>query len=136
MTIYEGENNVQFRMYEERFKSLVQGWTKYLSVGASQIHPKVMLAIMIWLMGSIHTAVMLLLSFFIKPFSKFKTMTTYMLYTIQFIILHKRVVFFSLILLILHLILVIFFVVIFLNSWRHAHFSTSVEWKGRSFKIN
>ena len=58
MTIYEGENNVQFRMYEERFKSLVQGWTKYLSVGASQIHPKVMLAIMIWLMGSIHTAVM------------------------------------------------------------------------------
>ena len=91
MTIYEGENNVQFRMYEERFKSLVQGWTKYLSVGASQIHPKVMLAIMIWLMGSIHTAVMLLLSFFIKLFSKFKTMTTYMLYTIQFIILHRRV---------------------------------------------
>ena len=54
VTVYEGSEYVKFRMYEEGLRSLIQGWTKHFSVGANQTEPKVMLAIVMWLMGSLH----------------------------------------------------------------------------------
>lgn len=136
VTVYEGGNDVKFRMYEAGIQSLIQGWTKHFSVGADKTQPQIMLAIVMWLMGSITSTLTLLISVFTKPASRIVSFLFYVLYTSQFVRLHLRVGAFSMVLLILHPVLFIFFIFIFANSWRHTHFSKKVEWKGRSFKIN
>lgn len=136
VTLYEGGNGVQFRMYEEGIQSLIQGWTKHFSVGANQTQPQVMLAIMIWLMGSLTSTFSLILGFIVKPKSIVIASIVYILYTWEFIHLHRRVGSFSIVSLILHPILFLFFIIIFINSWLHVHFSKKVKWKGRTFNIS
>lgn len=136
ITLYEGNEYVKFRMYEEGLYALIQGWTKHFSVGANQTEPQVMLAIIMWLMGSFTSTLSLLLGRISKPISLIFSSIVYILYTWEFIRLHRRVGAFSLILLILHPILFLFFIIIFINSWRHVHFSKKVKWKGRTFNIS
>ncbi|MGX0031153.1 glycosyltransferase [Staphylococcus capitis] len=136
ITVYEGSEYVKFRMYEEGLRSLIQGWTKHFSVGANQTEPQVMLAIIMWLMGSLTSTMALLLGWIAKPISLIFSGIVYILYTWEFVSLHRRVGAFSIILLILHPILFVFFIIIFINSWRHAHFSKKVKWKGRTFDIS
>ena len=40
VTVYEGGNDVKFRMYEDGIQSLIQGWTKHFSVGAKKHNRK------------------------------------------------------------------------------------------------
>lgn len=136
VTVYEGGSDVEFRMYEEGIQSLLQGWTKHFSVGANQTQPQLMLAIMIWLMGSFTSMLSFILGLILKPVSLTISSIVYILYTWEFIRLHRRVGAFSIVLLILHPILFIFFILIFINSWRHVHFSKKVKWKGRTFNIS
>ena len=78
-------------MYEDGIQSLVHGWVKHFSVGATATSPKVMTSIVIWLMGSIITASGLILSLLVKPISKVNMGILYILYTMQFIRIHRRV---------------------------------------------
>lgn len=91
VTVYEGSEYVKFRMYEEGLRSLIQGWTKHFSVGANQTEPKVMLAIVMWLMGSLTSTMALLLGWIAKPISLIFSGIVYILYTWEFVSLHRRV---------------------------------------------
>ncbi|MCF7599933.1 glycosyltransferase family 2 protein [Staphylococcus pasteuri] len=136
VTLYEGKGNIHFRMYEEGLNALVKGWTKHLSVGANQTESRIIFAIMIWLFGSIMTSLGIIFSCIYKPISKFKMLTLYFIYTIQFIQLHRRVGNFSRILLCLHPLLFLFFCSIFGKSLWHTYILKKVEWKGRHFDIH
>ena len=78
-------------MYEDGIQSLIQGWTKHFSVGANKTQPQIMLAIVMWLMGSITSTLTLLISVFTKPASRIVSYLFYVLYTCQFVRLHRRV---------------------------------------------
>lgn len=133
--LYEGKDFVQFRMYQEGFKSLLEGWTKHFAVGASQTDTRVMLGVITWLLGSIITSSGLVVSLMTRSIATSKMFMLYLIYTIQFIKMHKRVGSFTLILLICHPILFIFFIMIFMNSWSKSRFTKTVEWKGRKYNI-
>lgn len=133
--LYEGNKLIHFRMYEEGFSSLVKGWTKHFSVGASQTNPKVMLAIVMWLTGLVISFAGVVLSLIFKPISKLKMGIIYLVYTYQFIRLHRRVGSFSILLLCLHPLLFVLFIVIFINSWKRSFVNQTVEWKGRQYHI-
>lgn len=135
VTLFEGSDDVQFRMYEEGMTSLIQGWTKHFSVGANQTEAPVMFAVVMWLVGSLTTSGLLILSFIGKPIYKYVSRLAYLIYTLQFIALHRRVGTFSMILLTFHPILLFFFIIIFINSWRNTHVVKSVKWKGRTYHI-
>ena len=133
VTVYEGSEYVKFRMYEEGLRSLIQGWTKHFSVGANQTEPKVMLAIVMWLMGSLTS---LLLGWIAKPISLIFSGIVYILYTWEFVSLHRRVGAFSIILLILHPILFVFFYYYLYKLMATRSFFKKVKWKSRTFDIS
>lgn len=135
VNLYEGQQDIQFRMYEDGIQSLVHGWVKHFSVGATATSPKVMTSIVIWLMGSIITASGLILSLLVKPISKVNMGILYILYTMQFIRIHRRVGHFSRWMLCLHPILFIFFSGVFLSSWIQSYCKRSVIWKGRTYHL-
>jgi len=59
----------------------------------------------------------------------------YILYTMQFIRIHRRVGHFSRWMLCLHPILFIFFSGVFLSSWIQSYCKRSVIWKGRTYHL-
>lgn len=135
VTQFEGQGFVSFRMYEAGFKTMIEGWTKHLAVGASSTQPHIMMLIILWMVGSITSFSGLTLSLFMKTLS-FKRMTlSYSLYTLQFIRLHRRVGHFSILFLAINPILFLVFVLIYINSYRHIHYTKQVKWKGRQFSI-
>ncbi|HDC8060172.1 TPA: 4,4'-diaponeurosporenoate glycosyltransferase [Staphylococcus aureus] len=136
VTVYEGFPFVAFRMYQEGFQSLQEGWTKHLSTGAGGTKPKIMAAIVLWLFGSIASIVGLCLSLKYRQMSVGKMLTVYLSYTTQFIYLHRRGGQFSNLLMVCHPLLFMFFTKIFIQSWRQTHCYGVVEWKGRQYSIS
>lgn len=136
VTCYEGQNYVGFRMYEEGPISLIEGWTKHLAVGASQTQGRIMMLVIIWMIGHMLMPFILTLSFLSKSISFKRISLSYGLATLQFIQLHKRIGSFSVLSLLLSPILFFVFIFIFMNSYRHIHFTKTVQWKGRTFNIN
>ncbi|MFC0137841.1 4,4'-diaponeurosporenoate glycosyltransferase [Staphylococcus petrasii] len=136
VTCYEGQNYVGFRMYEEGPRSLIEGWTKHLAVGASQTQGRIMILIIMWMIGNMLMPFALMLSFLSKSISFKRISLSYGLATLQFIQLHKRIGSFSILSLMLSPILFLVFMFIFMNSYRHIHFTKTVQWKGRTFNIN
>ncbi|MCD0792761.1 4,4'-diaponeurosporenoate glycosyltransferase, partial [Staphylococcus aureus] len=102
VTVYEGFPFVAFRMYQEGFQSLQEGWTKHLSTGAGGTKPKIMTAIVLWLFGSIASILGLCLSLKYRQMSVRKMVALYLSYTTQFIYLHRRVGQFSNLLMVCH----------------------------------
>ena len=123
-------------MYEEGPRSLIEGWTKHLAVGASQTQGRIMALIIMWMIGNILMPFALILSFLSKSISFKRISLSYGLATLQFIQLHKRIGSFSTLSLMLSPILFLVFIFIFMNSYRHIHFTKTVQWKGRTFNIN
>lgn len=136
VTAYEGQGHIGFRMYEEGPKSLVEGWTKHLAVGASATQGHIMAMIIIWMIGTMTSNLALILGLVVKSLSFKRICVSYGIYTIQFVKLHKRVGSFSLLFLILNPLLFWIFILIFMNSYRHIYFTKTVKWKGRTFNIN
>lgn len=135
VTVYEGFPFVAFRMYQEGFKSLQEGWTKHLSTGASGTKPMIMTTIVLWLLGSIASIIGLCLSLKYRQMSLGKMLTLYLSYTTQFIYLHRRVGRFSNLLMLCHPLLFLFFIKTFIKSWKQTHFNGVVEWKGRQYQL-
>lgn len=133
---YEGQNYVGFRMYEEGPRSLIEGWTKHLAVGASQTQGRIMTLIIMWMIGNMLMPFALIMSFLSKSMSLKRISLSFALATLQFIRLHKRIGSFSILFLLLNPILFLVFIFIFMNSYRHIHFTKTVQWKGRTFNIN
>ncbi|PAH51141.1 4,4'-diaponeurosporenoate glycosyltransferase, partial [Staphylococcus aureus] len=136
VTVYEGFPFVAFRMYQEGFQSLQEGWTKHLSTGAGGTKPKIMTAIVLWLFGSIASILGLCLSLKYRQMSVRKMVALYLSYTTQFIYLHRRVGQFSNLLMVCHPLLFMFFTKIFIQSWKQTHRYGVVEWKGRQYSIS
>lgn len=135
VTQFEGQGYVNFRMYESGVQTLVEGWTKHLAVGASSTQPHIMMLIMLWMIGSITSFSAFILSLFKQGLSFRRALLSYGLYTLQFSRLHRRVGNFSILVLICHPILFLVFILIFINSFRHIHYTKQVKWKGRRFNI-
>lgn len=135
VTLYEGKPYIQFRMYQHGLSSLLQGWTKHFSSGASQTNPRLMTAIVMWLVGSMTSVIALCLGVISNKVSFTKMLFVYSIYSYQFVKMHNRVGKFSLLMMICHPLLFIFFIVVFLLSWKQTYVSTTVEWKGRQYKI-
>lgn len=136
VTVYEGFPFVAFRMYQEGFQSLQEGWTKHLSTGAGGTKAKIMTAIVLWLFGSIASILGLCLSLKYRQMSVRKMVALYLSYTTQFIYLHRRVGQFSKLLMVCHPLLFMFFTKIFIQSWKQTHRYGVVEWKGRQYSIS
>ena len=77
----------------------------------------------------------LALSLFMKTLSFKRMALSYSLYTLQFIRLHRRVGRFSILFLAINSILFLVFILVYINSYRHIHYTKQVKWKGRQFSI-
>ncbi|KGJ26250.1 glycosyltransferase family 2 protein [Staphylococcus haemolyticus] len=135
VTRFEGQGFVSFRMYEAGFKTMIEGWTKHLAVGASSTQPHIMMLIILWMVGCITSFSGLALSLFMKTLSFKRMALSYSLYTLQFIRLHRRVGRFSILFLAINPILFLVFILVYINSYRHIHYTKQVKWKGRQFSI-
>ncbi|RNB39498.1 hypothetical protein EDM29_14600, partial [Staphylococcus aureus] len=80
VTAYEGQGYVGFRMYEEGPKSLVEGWTKHLAVGASATQGRLMAMIIIWMIGTMTSTLALILGLLVKSLSFKRICVSYGIY--------------------------------------------------------
>ncbi len=122
-----GGKLVNFRMYPENLKSLIEGWTKNFATGASKSNPLFFLMIFLWISGSINTLIYMNKSIVIYTF-------LYFIYALQFYILSKRVGNFGIISALLFPVHIFFFVFVFVYSLIKTFLFKSVNWKGRRIK--
>ena len=106
-----------------------------LSGRSSSTQPHIMMLIILWMVGCITSFSGLALSLFMKTLSFKRMALSYSLYTLQFIRLHRRVGRFSILFLAINSILFLVFILVYINSYRHIHYTKQVKWKGRQFSI-
>lgn len=128
VTALLGKGTISFRMYS-RFQAMTKGWAKHFASGAAATKPWIMLLIILWMLGSLLSLSLLILS--PQPFS----IMMYVLYSLHFYILSRRVGRFSLVTALFSSLAFIYFLYVFTQSFIHTFIFKKVEWKGRNLKL-
>ncbi|TDL98399.1 glycosyltransferase family 2 protein [Macrococcus brunensis] len=123
-----GRDTISFRMYHS-LRAMTKGWAKHFASGAAATQPWIMMLIMTWMLGSV-----LSLSLLIFSHDTFCLMI-YLLYSLHFYILSRRVGRFSLPTALLAGIAFLYFLYVFTKSFIHTFILKKVEWKGRNLKL-
>lgn len=131
-----GKGVINFRMYPEGFKSLVEGWCKSFAVGSKSTHPIVMLMTIIWISGSFMSTGALISSIAaMNPAAMLISGILYVAYALQTLLFAHRCGNFSWGIFVLYPILFLFFTAIHVYSLFRAHILHSVKWKDRKIDV-
>jgi 4,4'-diaponeurosporenoate glycosyltransferase len=129
---YLGKGVISFRMYNEGFASVVEGWSKNFATGAGLIPRWLLIATSVWISG-------LFVSFFsgTAPFMwvEFAYPIGYAITGIIFYILARKTGNFSILIVILYPLFLLFFIVVFLSSVFKLKKNKQVTWKGRTLDL-
>ncbi|ULG72063.1 glycosyltransferase [Macrococcus brunensis] len=128
VTALLGKENISFRMYDS-FKAMTKGWAKHFASGAAATKPWVMALIVIWMLGSIISLGLLFYS------HNAYGVTIYLLYSLHFYMLCRRVGRFSLLTALLSSIAFAYFLYVFTRSFINTFIFKKVKWKGRNLKL-
>jgi len=128
VTAFLGKGTSSFRMYDS-FKAMTKGWAKHFASGAAATKPWVMTLIVIWMLGSIVS-----LSLFIFSPQVF-SLIIYLLYSLHFYMLSRRVGRFSLLTALFSSIAFVYFLFVFTRSFISTFIFKKVEWKGRNLNL-
>jgi 4,4'-diaponeurosporenoate glycosyltransferase len=111
-----GEGSIEYRMYPDGWRALVEGWTKNLAAGASELAPARALAVCLWVTGA---------------FLAVKSPITYLLYASQFAVLLPRAGRFGATTALVYPLPLLAFAGLFARSlWRRGR-RRPVSWRGR-----
>lgn len=132
VTCYGGRGAVSFRMYPDGLPSLVEGFTKNMTAGASTMRRGFRTLVVLWLTGATLCAIaglVALLPWFAAcrpPQAVF-----YALYAVQFWWMVRRIGSFTPLTALLFPAPLLFFLVVFFRSVRLVRGGNTVTWKGR-----
>lgn len=133
---FSGKGLIQFRMYPEGIKSLLEGWTKNFATASKSTHWLVMTCISVWIAGGFTS-----IPFFVGAWMESTLVWVLvaslltLIYLVQFIWLVRRTGNFYLIALLLYPFLFLFFTAVFLRSIYLTNVKHTVSWKGRKMKV-
>ena len=127
-----GKGSISFRMYGEGMKSLIEGWSKNFSTGASLTPTWLLIGVSLWITG-----LFVLILSGIAPF-----MWQYNLYLYGYGLgglltywMGRKVGSFSIITILAYPLYLVFFVILFIDSSRKTKSRRSVSWKGRNLDL-
>lgn len=131
-----GKGIVSFRMYEEGFYSLVEGWCKSFALGSASTHPFVMMLVILWITGSF-MSVGSFVSSLLSGSVQYLLLSSllYVLYAFQTARFARRCGNFKGIFFLFFPVLFLFFAGVFLYSLFRVHILRSVKWKDRKIDV-
>ncbi|MCY1025189.1 glycosyltransferase family 2 protein [Mammaliicoccus sciuri] len=132
--LYEGQGVVNFRMYPQGYKSLIEGWSKHIALGAQVTKQSTLALIVLWLIGTVTSTIMVIISLWLNPIFIALALMVYVLYAFQHYIILKRTGNFHILVSVCHPLMFMNFMMIFMKSWFDVHVFKIIQWKGR--KIN
>lgn len=129
---FVGKGVIDFRMYEEGFSKLVEGWSKNFATGAMLIPKWLLITTSMWITG-------LFISFLsgIAPFMwvQYAYLIGYGITAFTFYSLARKAGNFNLMVMIFYPLYVLFFVIVFIRSTIKLKKSKQVTWKGRTLDV-
>jgi 4,4'-diaponeurosporenoate glycosyltransferase len=136
VTCYGGRGTVSFRMYPDGLASLVEGFTKNMVIGASEIRPIFKVMIALWLTGITVCTFSTLLSL-LPWFAVLRPIQAafYLLYAAQMYWMLRRVGSFGPLTAILFPVPLVFFHIVYFRSVHIVRSTTTVTWKGRRISM-
>lgn len=135
VTCYGGRGTVSFRMYPDGPVSLVEGFTKNMAIGASQMRGGYKTLIILWLTG-VTVCVISGIASLLPWFSVYRPMEAalYVLYAGELYWMLRRIGSFGPLTALLFPVPLVFFHVVFFRSMHRVRFRNEVTWKGRSIR--
>jgi 4,4'-diaponeurosporenoate glycosyltransferase len=129
---FGGKGSVNFRMYPDGIKSLVNGFAKGFTIGARSTSIFNLILVILWIAGAFYPITMIiesLVSF--NLIALLVGLAFYLAYSLQVFWMLKRIGNFSLIVPIFFPVFMIFFIVVFFWSIILTVFKLNVKWKDR-----
>lgn len=133
---YSGRNEIQFKMYPEGLRQLVEGWTKSFAIGSADTHPLVLGAVILWVSGGFTTVGLIGYSLDINSLlGALIGIGSAVLYAIQFYWLARKAGNFPWWVSLCYPIFEVFFILLFLWSLFRVKVLRTVTWRGRTVKV-
>ncbi|MGI2327251.1 glycosyltransferase family 2 protein [Planococcus sp. YIM B11945] len=131
-----GKEIISFRMYPEGLQSLIEGWCKSFAIGSKSTHPLVMLMTIVWISGSLTSAVALISAIASADTAAiFISGLLYAVFAVQTGLFARRTGDFPRIIFLFYPVLFLFFTGIFLYSLFRVNILHTVTWKGRKIDV-
>lgn len=132
--LFEGAQDIQFRMYPDGPAQLIEGWTKNFSSGAGATRPVRLLGAVLWItgMGSGAVAVVDGLR---NELPLWIGIALYLAFVVQLVVMFRRVGRFGLTAALVYPALLVFFLAVFLRSVWQSRVRHSVRWRGRAIPV-
>jgi 4,4'-diaponeurosporenoate glycosyltransferase len=130
---FGGKGTINFRMYPDGLKSLINGFSRSFSTGAKSTSILNLLLIILWISGSFHPLTLMIGTIF--NFNLLELITGiifYLAYVIQINWMLKRIGNFNFLTAIFYPFFMIFFIIIFFWSIIISVFKIDIKWKERS----
>ena len=129
---FGGKGSISFRMYPDGIKSLVNGFVKGFSTGASSTKLLNLVLIILWISGSFFPFTMLIQGILNFDMASFAAATFYFAYAAQMLWMVRKIGNFSIFVGLLFPVFIIFFILVFFWSSIKTIFAIETQWKGRS----
>lgn len=132
---YGGKGLIDFRMYPEGFKSLIEGYSKGFLIGAKSTSIFLLIITIAWISATFSAVYMPVISFINRDYAiLFIYLFLYICYSAQIYWMGFRIGNFGIIPALLFPVFIVFFVLIFFYSMIITLFVRKVTWKGRKIK--
>lgn len=128
-----GKGTINFRMYPNGVKELVEGWTKSFASGSTYTHPIVMLLIYSWIAGGILSVFYWFLPIINQDFMIL--LIIYALFFMRFYQIARNIGSFSLFYCLFYPVFFVFFVILFMRSLYFTKIKKEVKWKDRKIQV-
>ena len=134
VSLHEGQGVVNFRMYSQGYKALLEGWSKHFALG-SQVTKSLRLRLYFMAIWFTYNSFSDNFSINLGSLYILLAITLYFIYAIQFHIFIRRTGNFNIVASLCHPLLFICFVVIFFKSWLDINVFKRIYWKGRRIDL-
>ncbi|MBN1835433.1 MAG: glycosyltransferase [Spirochaetales bacterium] len=133
---YAGRGTIEFSMYPQGLKSLLEGWTKNLSRASGLSRPSQVLLLALWITGLMACmSLPLFLGFLFSIPAAAASLSVWVLHAAHLHRQFRKAGGFSPLAAILFPVPVLFFLFVFFRSIAHTKFRKKVEWKGREISV-
>ena len=131
-----GKGTINFRMYPNGLKDLINGWVKNFGTGAKSTFPPMLIMVICWIVGSAFPLELFIRGLILQnPILIISGIVFYIFYILQIFWMSYRIGNFNLLTLFFYPVSLVFFIIIFFYSIESTFINRKVNWKGRKIKI-
>jgi len=134
---YGGKGTINFRMYPDGMKDLINGWTKSIGIGARSTPIYLLIMIVAWISANFSPIFFLVKGIYLND--NWLLLAGVILYAALYLQINwmlRRIGNFSFWVPVFYLIPLLFFIIVFVRSLYKIFVTRRVEWKGRVIKVN